>query len=779
MAKDLADLVVSLELQTAKYQAGFDSATKRLERFHKETSEGLKGIADLFAGALSAEAIFEFAKTTLEASASLAEFSKSAGISVEAISALQFAAKVGGVSAEELNTSLKKLNVSISDAAGNTSGKAALAFQLLGINVKNSNGSLKDANQVFNEVADKFASTADGANKVALAVALFGKAGQAMIPTLDKGSAGLKQLADDAAAAGAIIDGPTAEAAKAFTEKLNLLKTTLVDGLGAQVEKNLLPVLNALAEQFIGTTKNADGMRVMVDEVTAGFKLLITGGVLVKEIFGQIGDAIGGAVAAIGAVLEGNFTEAGKILDDQSEHAKKSAEDAAEQLTKVWESKAPAFNAAVDDTVGKAKKSLGSLSGLIAFDAAKKELQAFVDGLQGEIIKLDLGKVAATNYALSHGKLAEAMKKTGEAGKALAAEAVAAATKVETIEINKQIESLQSQLKALSGDTAGAALDNFAKSVEQLERHLKDVGGDVQANGQAVIDNLKQATVYQQAFNTLQVNAARINQDAALAEAAVNNKLQAGQITSLEAERELQKIREETISQLQGIKNGEDSIAAAANQPALTQGAKAFGGQIDALKAKTDQLTNSVRTGLESAFANNFADLITGAKSFGDAIHGLLKDVEKQFADLIAKNFAQQLFGAAGGGSAGGPLGGLSGLLSGLLSGGGGGVSGIASTGAAATGTDLNALTDSLPVFGDGGTLGAGKLGIVGDRGPEVIMGAAGGTAITPNDALGGSTHVTNNFTIQAPGGEISRASQMQTAAAVARSIAMANRRNN
>lgn len=751
MAKDLADLVVSLELQTAKYQAGFDSATKRLEKFHKDTSEGLKGIADLFAGALSADAILEFAKSTIEASASLAEFSKSAGISVEAISALQFAAKAGGVGAEELNTSLKKLNVSISDAAGNTSGKAALAFQLLGINVKNANGSLKDANQVFNEVADKFAATEDGANKVALAVALLGKAGQAMIPTLDKGSAGLKELADQAAAAGAIIDGPTAEAAKAFTEKLNILKATLVDGLGAQVEKNLLPVLNSLASQFLDTAKGADGMRVVVDEVTAGFKLLITGGLLVKEIFSQIGDAIGGAVAAIGAVLEGNFKGAAAILDQQSEHAKKSAEDAAEQLTKVWESTAPKFNAAVDDTVGKAKKSLGSLSGLIAFDAAKKELQAFVDGLQGEVLKLDQGKVAATNYALSHGKLAEAMKLTSAAGKALAAEAVAASTKLETIEINKQIESLQSQLKALGGDTAGAALDNFAKSVEQLEKQLKDVGGDVQTNGQAVIDNLKQATVYQQAFNVLQTNAARINQDAALAEAAVNDKLLKGQITSIAAERELQKIRLETISQLEGIKNGEDSIAAAANNPALTSGAKAFGGQIDALKSKTDALTDSVRNGLESAFANNFADLITGAKSFGQAISGLLKDVEKQFADLIAKQFAQQLFGAATGGSGGGSLGGLAPFLSGLFGG----------------------------AHEDGGTIPGGKIGLVGERGPELIMGAAGGTAVTPNSALGGSVSVVNHFVIQSQNGQISRPSQMQTAAIVGRSVAEAARRNN
>lgn len=751
MAKDLADLVVSLELQTAKYQAGFDQATARLNKFHKDTSEGLKGIADLFAGFLSADALLEFSKSTIEASANLADFSKSAGISVENLSALQFAAKAGGVGVEELNTGLKKLNVSISDAAGNATGKAGLAFQLLGVNVKNANGSLKDANTVFNEVADKFAKTEDGANKVALAVALFGKAGEAMIPTLDKGSAGLKELADAAAAAGAIIDGPTAEAAKAFTEKLELLKVTLVDGLGAQVERNLLPVLTKLADQFLGTAKNADGMRVIVDEVTTGFKILISVALSIKEVFSEAGDAIGGAAAAVVAAAHGDFKAAYGILQDQSAHASKSFEDFSGGLSDTWEDGGKKLENAVDDTTTKVKKSLGSLSGAIAFQAAEKELEAFVGTLQAEFLKLDQGKVAATNYALEHGKLAEALKLTGQRGKELATQAVAAATKLETVEITKQLEGLQAQLKALNGDSAGAALDNFSKSMETLEKQLKDVGGQTQANGQAIIDNLKQATVYQAAFNTLQTNAARINQDAALVEAAINNKLAAGQITSLEAERELQKVREDTITQLQGIANGENSIAAASGNPALIQNAKAFGGQIDALKAKTDELTKSVRDGLESAFANNFADLITGAKSFGQAITGLLKDVEKQFADLIAKQFAQQLFGAATGGSGGGTLGGVAPFLSSLFGG----------------------------AHADGGTIPAGKIGLVGERGPELIMGAAGGTAVTPNDQLGGSVSVVNHFVIQAPNGQISRPSQMQTAAAVSRSVQQANRRNN
>lgn len=776
MAKDLADLVVTLELQSAKYQQGFDQATARLNRFHKDTGDTLGRIADLFAGALSVEAILGFAKETIHAAAELDKLSQSTGIAVDKLSALQFAVKAGGVDSEGLNTALKKLNVAMSDAAGNADSKAATAFGLLGIKLKDAGGNAKDANQIFNEIADRFANTADGANKVALAVAIFGKSGQDLIPTLDKGSAGLKDLADQAKAAGAILDGETSEAAEQFNLKLNLLKTTLVDGIGTQVEKALLPVLNSLAEQFLGTAKSADNMRVVVEEVAAGFKLLISGGLIVKEIFSQIGDAIGGAVAAIGAVLEGEFKRAGKILDDQSAHAKKSAENTAANLVDVWTAKAPAFNKAVDDTVDKAKKSLGSLAGAEAAKAALKVLESYARGLQEQALKLDQGSVAATKYALKHGELAKALALTGAAGKKLANDAISAATKIETDAINKQLEGLQSQLKALSGDTAGAALDQFNKSVEQLGKELKDVGGDVQKNGEDIINNLRQATVYQNTFNVLQANAARIRQEGAAAEQKISDARANGQITGIQEERQLQAVRADTIAQLQGIANGEDSVAAASKNPALIQNAKAFGAELDHLKAHTDTLTTQIRDDLQNAFANDFLDLETGAASFGQTFHKLALDIQKDLLQIANKNIAESIFGSGGAGSS------APGFLASLFSGGsslfGGGGSGIAATGAAAVGTDTGTLASSIPAFATGGMLPQGKIGLVGENGPELITGGAGGTNVIPNGKLGGdSVNVTNHFVIQSQNGMISKQSQSQVAAAAARSLGQVNSR--
>lgn len=785
MAKDLADLVVTLELQSAKYQAGLDSATKKLNKFHTDTTSALSGIADAFAGFLSVDLLLDFAKSTIEASANLADFSKSAGITTESLSALQFAAKSGGVGVEALNTSLKKLNVSTSEAAGDSTSKSALAFQLLGVSVKDASGNIKSADTIFAEVADKFSKTADGANKVQLAVALFGKAGEALIPVLDEGSEGLKKLADDASAAGAIISGETAAAAKEFTDKMLLLKTTLVDGVGAQVEKQLLPVLNSLASEFLDSAKSGEELARVSDEIAAGFKILISGGLIVKEIFSQIGDAIGGAVAAIGAVLSGEFKRAGQILDDQSQHAKDSASKTATQLVDTWTSQAPKFNKAVDDTVDKTKKSLGSLSGAEAAQAALKQLEAFATQLQGEVAKLDQGTVAATKYKLAHGELAKALTLTGAAGQKLADQAIAAATQLETSQITKQLKSLQAELKSLSGDTVGAGLDNFNKSVETLERQLKDVGGATQESGQKIIDNLKQATQYTLEFNKAQTDSSRIQQDYSIKEQAINDARANGQITDIQQSQQLAALHQQEAADLQVLVDKQNALAAASGNPALIQNAKAFSAQIDHLKTQTDQFTNQVRDGLESAFANNFSDLITGAKSFGQAVSGLLKDIEKQFADLISKNLAQSLFGGGTGGAdgGGGLLGGLAPALAGLFGGGNGGfgvknavISGVSQNGG--TGGGIGNIVDSLDGFATGGVLASGQMGIVGENGPELITGQAGGTNVIPNGkGMGGDTHINNHFVIQAANGQISKQSQSQVAAAAARSLQQVNSR--
>lgn len=851
---DLAALVVRMQADNSQYVKALDQATQRLSKFQKD-QEGLLGdLAQKFAAAFTIDKILAFTESAIESQASLAKFSQIAGVSVENLSGLSAAFAAAGLTQDDMSMSFKKLNEAISQAAGDSTSKAGIAFKLLGVNVNDANGNIKDAATVNAEVADAFSHTQDGANKVAIAVALFGRAGQNMIPILDKGSAGLKQFQQDAIDMGAAVSGDAAQAALELEEKLNALESNIKGGLGNAIASNLVPALLAMGDAFGNASEKGAAIAALGEGIANVLKIAAGIALEVAREFDLLGNAIGGAAAAVVAAAHGNFSEAKSILQDESDQAAAINAKFAKAQAALWDQNAQAqIMAAQKGAAGAAdaQKSgaLGSLEGGVKSAAADKELEKFSTGLKDQAAAFGLGAEASTRYKLSFGPLADALKIAGDAGKAAAASAITYAKalqfKIDTKTSTDLEKSLQEQIDKLdqsdvaafkykittgelgdafkrmgaSGAAAQANLttlsnrlidDKDAKAVQAINDQLDQMNGklveaaghsfDLQnksltqnltargdTTGLAAVQSLKDKTVAQAAYNEQVEKGQQIEATFAAQDAVIQAQQAAGQITDLQAQKQLNDARLEEINGLQGVYAAEKQIADTSGIQKLADSTKAFATQIVNLKTQTDLLEKSVRDGLESAFANNFADLITGAKSFRDALQGFLKDIEKQFADLVSKNFAQQLFGA------GGAAGGAPGVLAGLFGGGSlsslfGGGSNFGVSNAVIPGVEQNAglgggignIVGNLDGFADGGTLAKGNWGIVGENGPELAYSGSKDMQIVPGGSFGAKPlNVTNHFSIQAPGGQIGRASQMQTAAAAARSLQQASRRNN
>jgi len=171
------------------------------------------------------------------------------GVSVEDLSALNFAGKMNGLEFEDMTNALTKLSVKMQDAANGGKDAGAL-FTDLGIKVTDSSGKLKSADAVFAEVAEAFSGLQDGAGKTALSVDLFGKSGAKLVPILNGGSRGLADMRKEAESLGGIIDGKLAKQAAEFNDnmdKLSMLSGTVAKSLAGE----LLPSLNKLASEFI------------------------------------------------------------------------------------------------------------------------------------------------------------------------------------------------------------------------------------------------------------------------------------------------------------------------------------------------------------------------------------------------------------------------------------------------------------------------------------------------------------------------------------------------
>ena len=163
-----------------QFQAGLDSTIGLVKKFVKAMAAG-------------AAATIGFAVATTKASDEQGKLSDEIGVSVGQLDALQFANARAGGTADGLSNSLRQLTQRIGEVSRGT-GSGLEAFGILGIQITDTNGQLKDTGDVLLEVADKL-----GNFSKAQQIDLAGKLGLSdTIRLLQQGSEGIKELTADA-----------------------------------------------------------------------------------------------------------------------------------------------------------------------------------------------------------------------------------------------------------------------------------------------------------------------------------------------------------------------------------------------------------------------------------------------------------------------------------------------------------------------------------------------------------------------------------------------------
>lgn len=184
------------------------------------------GLASIFAG-LSFGAVVAGIRDVADQLDDVAKASQAVGLSTESLSALRYAASFAGLGAEELDRSLAKLTNKMSDVAkGNKEAEAT--FKSMGVNLRDAKGEVRSVESVLYDIANAFQTYADGANKTALASDLFGeKIGPRLIPFLNAGAAGIKELTAEAEKLGLVIGQQSAKDAERFNDELERLGKAL------------------------------------------------------------------------------------------------------------------------------------------------------------------------------------------------------------------------------------------------------------------------------------------------------------------------------------------------------------------------------------------------------------------------------------------------------------------------------------------------------------------------------------------------------------------------
>jgi len=159
-------------------------------------------------------------------------------------------------------------------AAAKGHKEQAEAFDALGISVRDTAGNIKTVEQLALEIADKFSTMRDGAEKTALSIAIFGKAGANLIPVLNRGSEGIAELTKKAEEMGLKLSGEAAEGLAEIAEKTKLFKAA-IEGAQTQIVVGLLPELHNLEAAFRGAGVAGENFRSIGEAIGIAVHALV------------------------------------------------------------------------------------------------------------------------------------------------------------------------------------------------------------------------------------------------------------------------------------------------------------------------------------------------------------------------------------------------------------------------------------------------------------------------------------------------------------------------
>ena len=200
-------------------------------------------------GVSSAVGLVELTEHVAEVRSELNATAIRLGVTTQQLVQFNEAAKLTDVPVEAAQNGINRLNRAIGDSAAGKNKQAMALFSHLHISLRDANGHLRTAAQLFPQLADAFRNTADPAMRTRMAMVLMGRSGTQLIPMLMEGSAGLREFAEQSKAVNFTPDPEQAEGLERFHRAWILLKDA-VQGLADEIGTALAPVLTPIVDRL-------------------------------------------------------------------------------------------------------------------------------------------------------------------------------------------------------------------------------------------------------------------------------------------------------------------------------------------------------------------------------------------------------------------------------------------------------------------------------------------------------------------------------------------------
>lgn len=227
-----------------------------------------------------------------------------AGVATGALQRLRAAAKLSGMSAEQMDKALNKLSYQMGKAASGENDKLVQMFKELGVQWKDGKGKARDAASVMRELADAVKANEDPADRLRMLTSIFGDdLAASLVPALQNGAKGLDAMAAQADELGIVMSEQDVKAAAALGDSFSIFQDVIA-AVSAKIGASLAPTLMKLIEQIqkaVVANKELIAQRInkLVEQLAGAlakvdFVAVIDGTIRFAEVCSKAFEAVGG-----------------------------------------------------------------------------------------------------------------------------------------------------------------------------------------------------------------------------------------------------------------------------------------------------------------------------------------------------------------------------------------------------------------------------------------------------------------------------------------------------
>ena len=307
------------------------------------------------------------------------------------------------------------VDVSLSDITGAvTKTKKAMTgndevWEQLGVNVKNADGSMRDATDVFYETLQALSQVENETERDQLAMQVFGKSADSLAGIIDDGGAALKEYGDEAEQMGLILSQDTLDNLNAMNDVIDQTKANVMGSLaqaGATIAQTLAPVLEKVsgligkvADAIAKLTPEQSEMILKVLAVVAAIGPVLTIGGKIISVLGTVTSAIGTVVGVLGGPLTiaiAAVVAAGILIYKNWDKIKATAIAMKDAVIAAWEDLKGKVSSIIDGIKSKIDSFRQKIEDL------KTKVKSVVDAIKNAFssLKFNLPKIKLPHFAI-------------------------------------------------------------------------------------------------------------------------------------------------------------------------------------------------------------------------------------------------------------------------------------------------------------------------------------------------------------------------------------------